>query len=469
MNNPGRMPPHSNEAEESVLGSILLDNESIYLALEKVKAEDFYKSAHKHIFEAMFALSEKLEPIDIITLSEELRRKSLLEQCGGMDYISHLTSLVPSSGNISYYSKIVRDMSVRRRLISEASTIIKDAFETRTELERFLDTVEQKILHIAGDRIGPGFSSVADIVQESIKIIEESYDKKEAITGTDTGFHNLNKLTAGFQKSDLIILAARPGMGKTSLAMSMAQSIGIEHGEAVAIFSLEMSKEQLVLRMLCSEAEVENSKVRTGFLQDRDFPRLVDAAGKIAEAPIYIDDSAALTVTDMRAKARRLHKEKKLSLIVVDYLQLMKSPLYDQHREQEIADISRSLKALAKELNIPVLALAQLNRAVEGRSDKRPMMADLRESGAIEQDADLIMFIYRDEIYNPDTEDKGVAEVILGKHRSGPTGTVRLGFHEQYTKFVNLDETHSDYTSPGNDSAERIIDLEMDMEEDMLG
>lgn len=454
-NSNARIAPHSIEAEESVLGSILLDNDSMNLALERIDPEHFYKSSHKYIYEAMKKLCDASQPIDIITLSHELKSKDLLDQCGGMDYVSHLSSLVPSSGNIAYYAKVVKDMALRRKLIHESSSIINDAFNTGEEIGEFLDSVEQKILKISDDRIGSTFSKVGDIVQSSISNIEKMYDQKDPITGVNTGFEKVNQLTAGLQGSDLIILAARPAMGKTSLALTMAQNVGIQEKLPVAVFSLEMSKEQLVLRMLCSEARVDNSKVRTGHLAERDFPRLVDAASKIAEAPIYIDDTPALTVTAMRAKARRLSRDTKLSMIIVDYLQLMRSPFYAKSREQEIADISRSLKALAKELNIPVVALAQLNRSVESRVDKRPMMSDLRESGAIEQDADLISFIYRDEVYNPETVDKGVAELILAKHRSGPTGTVRLAFSPEHTRFDNLEEHFSDTT----ESNETIIDF----------
>jgi replicative DNA helicase len=325
-----------------------------------------------------------------------------------------------------------------------ASEAVQEAFNVELNVEEFLDSVEQRFLKVSEYRVRPSFYRVGDVVSESIKMVEQLYDKKEPVTGVPTGFKVLNMITAGFQRSDLIILAARPSMGKTALALSMAQWVGIHENRGVAIFSLEMSKEQIVLRMLCSEARVGNTKVRTGHLGERDFPKLVDAASKIAEAPIFIDDTPALTITEMRAKARRLHMENPLSLIVVDYLQLMRSPTYSHSREQEISDISRSLKALAKELNIPVIALSQLNRSVESRTDKRPVMSDLRESGAIEQDADLIMFIYRDEVYNDDSPDKGVAEIILSKHRSGAIGTVRVAFSPEFTRFDNLEEDRAD-------------------------
>lgn len=433
-----RIPPHSIEAEESVLGGILLDNHVINTVLEIVTAEDFYRSSNASIFAEMQSLSDKRDPIDVITLTQALKTKGLLTEVGGVEAISRLASITPTSANSGYYSKIVKELSLRRKVIHEASEIVQDAFSTELSAEEFLDHVETKILSVAEKRSSTSFYPVSSVVQESLRLVEKMYDRKEPITGVPSGFKDLDMMTAGWQPSDLVIVAARPAMGKTSLVLSMAQWIGIHLKRPVALFSLEMSKEQLVMRMLCSEARVSASKVRTGQLSDRDFPKIVESASIIAEAPIYIDDTAALSVTEMRAKARRLHRENPLSLIIVDYLQLMRSPTYSDSREQEIADISRSLKALAKELSVPVIALSQLNRAVESRTDKRPMMADLRESGAIEQDADIITFIYRDEVYNPDTQDKGVAELIVGKHRSGPTGTVRLAFSGEYTRFDSL-------------------------------
>jgi len=435
-----RIPPHSIEAEESVLGAVLIDNHAINAAAEILHADDFYRAAHSAIFQGMMLLSDRREPIDVITLSHQLRSIGLLDNAGGMEYLGHLATLVPSSANISYYAKVVKEKALKRRVIHEASGIIQQAFDDSGEVEEFLDQVEQRILGVADVRINPTFHKVGDIVQDSIKLIEKLYDLKEPITGVPSGFMKLDEMTAGFQPSDLIILAARPSMGKTALALNISQFVGLHKRKACAVFSLEMSKEQLVLRMLCSEAQVTNSKVRTGNLSERDFPKLVDAASRIADAPIFIDDSPALTIGELRAKCRRLNKDYPLSLIVVDYLQLMRSPAYQSSREQEISDISRSLKALAKELHVPVLALSQLNRSVESRNDKRPVMSDLRESGAIEQDADLIMFIYREEIYDPGTTEKGVAEIIISKQRTGPTGTVRLAFMPEFTRFGILDE-----------------------------
>lgn len=440
-----RIPPHSTEAEESVLGAILLDNQVINEALSLLRPEDFYRASHQTVFTAMESLDLERKPIDVVTLCEKLKSLGALEECGGFDYIGKLSQLVPSSANIIYYAKLVKEKSLRRRIIHEAGNIITEAFEDTGKVEDFLDKTESRILGVADSRAHSAFFRVSDIVQESIKLVEKLYDQKEPVTGVPSGFIKLDHKTAGLQPSDLIIIAARPSMGKTALALSMVQHVGIDVKKPVALFSLEMSKEQLVLRMLCSEARVSNSKVRTGHLGERDFPRLVDAASRIAEAPIFIDDTPALPISELRAKSRRLHRDTPLSLIVVDYLQLMRSPNYIHSREQEIADISRSLKALAKELSVPVIALSQLNRSLEQRNDKRPMMSDLRESGAIEQDADLIMFIYRDEVYNQESADKGIAEVIIGKHRTGPTGMVRLAFSGEFTRFDNLAEREEDF------------------------
>lgn len=446
-----RIPPHSLDAEESVLGAILIDNDAINNAIERVQADDFYRAAHRAIFQAMVSLCDVREPVDVVTLSQKLRALGTLEEAGGIEYLSRLASAVPSAANISYYAKVVKEMSLRRKIIHEASDIIEDAFKAGDDVENFLDSTEQRILNVSDYRVSKSMFRVGELVQDSIKIVEQLYDRKEPITGVPAGFDRLDSMTAGFQPADLVIIAARPSMGKTALSLSICNHIGIHRGLAAAFFSLEMSKEQIVLRMLCSEARVDNSKVRTGHLGERDFPKLVDAASRIADAPIFIDDTAALTISELRAKARRLHRETPLSMLMVDYLQLMRSPTYSHSREQEISDISRSLKALAKELRIPVIALSQLNRSVESRTDKRPVMSDLRESGAIEQDADVIMFIYRDEVYNPDTVDKGVSELIIAKQRNGPTGTVRVAFSSNLTRFDNLEER-----------AEVISDAQMD-------
>jgi replicative DNA helicase len=446
----GRVPPQALEAEESVLGSILLDNQAINVCLERIRAEDFYKAAHQTIFEAMALLSDRREPIDIITLGQQLRSMGQLDAIGGVQSISYLASSVPNAANVAYYARMIKEMSIRRRLIHESSDIINSAFELEGDIEEFLDTTEQRILGVSDFRVNASFHRVSDIVQDSIRIVEKLYDQKEPVTGVPSGLMKLDKMTAGFQPSDLVIVAARPSMGKTALVLGWSQFVGIYHKKPVAFFSLEMSKEQLVLRMLCSESRINNSSVRTGSLTERDFARIVDGASRISEAEIFIDDTPAITITELRAKARRLHRDHQLGIIIVDYLQLLRSPAYSHSREQEISDISRSLKALAKELNVPVVALSQLNRSVESRTDKRPMMSDLRESGAIEQDADLIMFIYRDEVYNKETPDKGVAEIIIAKQRTGPTGAVRVAFSGEHTRFDNLEE--SDYGGVEDDA-----------------
>ena len=446
----GRVPPQALEAEESVLGSILLDTQSINACLERIRAEDFYKAAHQTIFEAMATLADRREPIDIITLGQQLRSMGQLDAIGGAQALSYLASAVPNAANVSYYARMIKEMSIRRRLIHESTDIINSAFELQGDIEEFLDTTEQRILGVSDFRINSSFHKVSDVVQDSIRLVEKLYDQKEPVTGVPSGLMKLDRMTAGFQASDLVIVAARPSMGKTALVLGWSQFVGIYHRKPVAFFSLEMSKEQLVLRMLCSESRINNSSVRTGNLSERDFARIVDGASRISEAEIFIDDTPALTITELRAKARRLHRDHQLGLIVVDYLQLLRSPAYSHSREQEISDISRSLKALAKELNVPVVALSQLNRSVESRTDKRPMMSDLRESGAIEQDADIIMFIYRDEVYNKDTPDKGVAEIIIAKQRTGPTGAVRVAFSGEYTRFDNLEE--SDFGGVGDDA-----------------
>jgi replicative DNA helicase len=437
----GRVPPQALDAEESVLGSILLDNQAINVCLERIRAEDFYKAAHQTIFEAMATLSDKREPIDIVTLGQQLRTMGQLDAVGGVQTLSYLASAVPNSANVPYYARAIKEMSIRRRLIHESGDIINGAFELEGDIEEFLDSTEQRILGVSDFRVSSSFHRVGDIVQDSIRIVEKLYDSKESVTGVPSGLVKLDNMTAGFQASDLVIVAARPSMGKTALVLGWSQFVGIYNRKPVAFFSLEMSKEQLVLRMLCSESRINNSNVRTGNLSERDFARIVDGASRISEAEIFIDDTPAITITELRAKARRLHRDHQLGMIVVDYLQLLRSPAYSNSREQEISDISRSLKALAKELHVPVIALSQLNRSVESRNDKRPMMSDLRESGAIEQDADLIMFIYRDEVYNKETPDKGVAEIIIAKQRTGPTGAVRVAFSGEYTRFDNLEES----------------------------
>jgi replicative DNA helicase len=435
-----KVPPQSLDAEESVLGGVLFDTHALDRVVEMLSVEDFYRESHRKIFRAMLALSEKGEPIDLITLSDILKARGELQDIGGATYLAELVDKVPSAANIGHYARIVREKAVLRSLINVCNEISSRCYSGEEDIEPFLDEAERLIFDVSEKRVRPSFFKMGDLIMDTIKTVEQLFERKELVTGVPTGFLDLDRITAGLQPSDLVIVAARPSMGKTALVLNIAQYVALHANTAVAIFSLEMSKEQLVLRMLCSEARVDNAKVRTGYLGERDFPRLAMAAGRLAEAPIYIDDTPAQNVLELRAKSRRLKREANIGLVIIDYLQLMRGLTAQENRTQELSEISRSLKSLAKELNIPVIALSQLNRQVEQRADRRPMMADIRESGAIEQDADVIMFIYRDEVYKQDSQDEGVAEVIIGKQRNGPTGTVRLTFRREYTRFDNLVE-----------------------------
>jgi len=435
-----KLPPQNIEAEQSVLGGILIENEAINKVMEILSAEDFYRDAHRKIFYAMINLSERDEPADLITLTNELRKINQLDSVGGASYITSLIDSVPTAANIEYYAKIIKEKALLRKLIETSTEIITQSYQDRGEVEEFLDEAERAFFQISEYRVRPSFYPIRYIVKESFKTIEKLFEKKELVTGVPSGFKDLDQKTAGFQRSDLIIVAGRPSMGKTAFCLNLAEYAAIEKRIPVAIFSLEMSKEQLVIRMLCSEAHVEGNRLRTGFLNESDWPRLTLAAGNLSDAPIFIDDSAALSVLELRAKARRLNAEHGLGLIIVDYLQLMKGRARTESRQQEISEISRSLKALAKEINIPIIAVSQLSRRTEERQGMRPQLSDLRESGAIEQDADLILFIYRDEVYNrsEDNPNRGKAEVIIGKQRNGPIGKIELAFLDKYTTFKEL-------------------------------
>ncbi len=435
-----KVPPQNLDAEESVLGGVLLDMHALDRVVEAMGADDFYRGSHRKIFRAMLTLSEKGEPIDLITLADTLKARGELQEIGGATYLAELADKVPSAANIAHYARIVREKAVLRSLINVCSEIVTRCYNGEEDIERFLDEAERLIFDVSEKRIRPSFFKMGDMIMDTIKLVEKLYERKELVTGVPTGFLDLDRMTAGLQPSDLIIVAARPSVGKTAFVLNIAQYVTLHANTAVGIFSMEMAKEQLVLRMLCSEARVDNAKVRTGYLGERDFPRLAMAAGRLAEAPIYIDDTPAQNVLELRAKTRRLKREANIGLVIIDYLQLMRGLDAQENRTQELSEISRSLKSLAKELNIPVVALSQLNRQVEQRADKRPVMSDIRESGSIEQDADVIMFIYRDEVYKPDSQDEGVAEIIIGKQRNGPTGTVRLAFRKEYTRFDNLVE-----------------------------
>ncbi|MBN2514443.1 MAG: replicative DNA helicase [Deltaproteobacteria bacterium] len=434
-----KIPPQNIEAEQSILGGILLDNHAINSVMEILEINDFYSEAHRKIFSAIIDLGEKSEPSDLITLSNQLRDKNQIDDIGGVAYLASLVDNVPSAANISYYSKIVKEKSILRKLIGASTAILDKSYTSTSDVENVLDDAEHAIFEISQNKIRPSFFPLKELIKDSFKTIEKLYERKELVTGVPTGFDDVDKLTSGLQNSELIIVAGRPSMGKTAFAINVAQNAAIEMGVPVAIFSLEMSKEQLAVRMLSSEARVDSQRLRKGFLGETDWPKLTTAAGKLSDAPIFIDDSPAISVLEMKAKSRRLKAETGLGLVVLDYLQLMRGRDSSLPREQEISEISRSLKALAKELNVPVVALSQLNRQVETRTDKRPQMADLRESGAIEQDADVILFIYRDEVYNKseDNPEKGLAEIIIGKQRNGPTGKVKLTFLNDYTRFEN--------------------------------
>jgi replicative DNA helicase len=434
----GRVPPQDVEAERSVLGAMLLEPSAVSDISARLSPEDFYRPAHATVFEAMLSLYGRNEPIDEVTVRAQLHAEGRLDQVGGSAFVASLTESVPTAANVGYYARIVKGRALSRRLIAAATAIAGAVYEKSDDIDLLLDTAEAKIFEVTSTRDQRSFVPVKEIVKEAFKIIEKRYEKKETVTGVPTGFMDFDRMTAGLQPADLIILAGRPSMGKTALALNMAENSAIKHQVPVAVFSLEMSKEQLVMRMLCSEARIDSHRLRGGFLKDSDWPKLAKAAGSLAEAPMYIDDSGALSVLELRAKARRLQAERGLGMIVVDYLQLMTGRSAAEGREREISEISRGLKSLAKELSVPVVALSQLNRSLEQRQDKRPMLSDLRESGAIEQDADVICFVYRDEYYHPESEAKGIAELIIGKQRNGPTGTVQLKFFNEYTRFESL-------------------------------
>ncbi len=446
-----KLPPQHIEAEQSILGGILIENEAINRVTEILDADDFYRDGHRKIFNALINLSERDEPADLITLTNELRKIDQLDSIGGASYLASLIDSVPTAANIQYYARIVKEKAILRKLIQTSTEIITQSYEDRGDVEGFLDEAERSIFEISEKRVRPSFYPIREIVKESFATIEKLFKKKEAVTGVPSGFKELDRLTAGFQPSDLIIIAGRPSMGKTAFCLDVAEYAAIDNKIPVAIFSLEMSKEQLVIRMLCSQAHVEGTRLRTGYLNESDWPKLTIAAGSLSESPIYIDDTAALSVLEMRAKARRLKADHGLGMLIVDYLQLMKGRARVESRQQEISEISRSLKALAKELNIPVIAVSQLSRKTEERTGNRPQLSDLRESGAIEQDADLILFIYRDEVYNkdPDNPNRGKAEVIIGKQRNGPIGKIDLAFLDKFTTFKDLYKGETENTYGG--------------------
>ena len=432
-----KVPPNNIEAEQSILSAILIDNDTFPEVLEILSEDDFYREAHAKIFKAMVALFERSEPADLITLSNLLKKQGQLEAVGGASYLAELVDTVPMAVNATNYARIVQEKAVLRRLIERAAAITMRCFEDKREVDDVLDFAERNIFEISENKVKPSFYALKDILPHTYQAVENAYENKSLVTGVSTGFRDLDQKTSGFQGGDLIIIAGRPGMGKTALALNIARNSSENSGEPVAVFSLEMSKEQLSLRMLSSEAGVDSARMRGGFLSQTDLAKINRAAGSLYDIPLYIDDTPSISALEIRAKARRMKMNEGLGLVMVDYLQLMKGRASAERRDLEISEISRSLKALAKELRIPVVALSQLNRRVEERTNKRPVLSDLRESGAIEQDADVIAFIYREKVYNEDLDPskKMMAELILAKQRNGPTGTVNLIFQEEYTRF----------------------------------
>ena len=439
-----KIPPHDIDAEQAVLGSMLTDKEAVNAAIESLKEDAFYRDDNRIIFQAIVNLYSKSEPIDIITLKDELESMDKFEQVGGYEYLASLPDKVPTTANVQKYIKIVEEKSILRNLIKTANEIIELGYDPTEDVEDIMDGAEKKIFDIMQSKNQKGYTPIKDVLVESFTKLEELYNRKQHITGVPTGFAELDYKTAGLHGSELILVAARPAMGKTAFALNLATNAALRGNAPVAIFSLEMSKDQLVNRILCSEAMVDSNKVRTGKLDEDDWVKLAGAIGPLSEAEMYIDDTPGISVMEIRTKCRKLKMEKNIGLVVIDYLQLVQGNKRTASREQEISEISRSLKILAKEINVPVIALSQLSRAVEQRPDHRPMLSDLRESGAIEQDADIVMFLYRDDYYNKESEKKDIAEVIIAKQRGGQTGTVELLWMGNYTKFINLERRFDD-------------------------
>ena len=443
-----RVPPQNIEAEQSVLGAMLNEKEAIPKVMEILRDTDFYREAHRVIFNAMLELYNKNEAVDMITVTEILKRDNKLEDVGGIAYVTSLANAVPTAANVTYHASIIEEKSILRQLVSVSTQIASMGYEANDDVKNIIDSAESKILEISNRKKTADFTPINEIVLDSFKSIEALMGNKNGLTGLPTGFEDLDNLTSGLHGSDFIILAARPSMGKTAFALNVVQNVAIRAAKkvggapkTVAFFSLEMSKEQLVQRMLCAEANIDSQRLRIGELRDEDWAMLINTADTLSSANIYIDDTAGITAMDMRSRARRLKAEHGLDLIVVDYLQLMQGSGKKNNngdRQQEVSEISRSLKALARELDVPVIALSQLSRSVEARQVKRPMLSDLRESGSLEQDADIVAFLYREDYYNPETENKNITELIIAKHRNGPVDTVNLFFHKQYTKFVGL-------------------------------
>jgi replicative DNA helicase len=444
-----RLPPQNIEAEQAVLGAIFLEPSSLTMASEILIPDDFYRAAHQKIFQMMLKLSDKGKAVDLITVTEELAAAKLLEDTGGVSYLSELAGSVPTAANIEYYAKIVEEKSLLRRLIRTATTIATDGYTREDEVEVLLGEAEKSILEVSGRKNAGAFHNIKDVLVRTYDNIEVMNNRVGEVTGIATGFSELDRMTAGFQRNDLIIVGARPSVGKTAFALNIAQNVAIKTGENIAIFSLEMGAEQLVMRLLCAEGNIDAQRLRTGSLTDEDWGKLTMAMGSLSNAGIFIDDTPGVRITDIRSKCRRLKQEHGLGMILIDYLQLiLGSGRSGENRQQEVSEISRSLKALARELKVPVIALSQLSRGVEQRQDKRPMMSDIRESGSIEQDADVIAFLYRDDYYDRESESKNIIEIIIAKQRNGPTGTVSLAFVKEYNKFVNLERRFDDNGVP---------------------
>lgn len=442
MEGPGiKSSPQSIEAEKSVLGSMMIDKNVIAQAVEILSAEDFYRDAHKYIFKSIVEMYQRDEPIDEITLLEHLKSTDRLEKSGGISYITEIGSSVLTTANVKSYIKIVEDKATLRKLIDSSTKIIESCYNNQDDVEKVIDVAEQKIFDLAEKKSSSDFEPLSDILERGFEQIETLFNNKGEVTGVGSGFKDLDDLTSGFQKGDMILIAARPSMGKTTFALNIAEHAALREGKSVVIFSLEMSKEQLAYKLLCSEANVDMLKLRTGNLEDKDWENIARASGPLSSAKIYIDDTAGVSIMEMRSKCRRLKIEYGIDLILIDYLQLM-SGSGEESRQQEVSEISRNIKAIAKEMQCPVIALSQLSRAPEQRADHRPMLSDLRESGSIEQDADLVMFLYRDEYYNKETEEKNVAECIIAKQRNGPVGNVKLAWIGQFSKFRNLEHNY---------------------------
>lgn len=442
-----RVPPHNHEAEQSVIGAIFLDPQALITASEILIAEDFYRTAHQKIFQTMLKLSDQGKAIDVVTVTEELAAKKEIEDVGGLSYLTELANAVPTAANIAHYAKIVEEKALLRRLIRVATKIVEDGYTREDEVEALLSEAEKKMMEVANRKNAGDFKHVKDVLVQTYDNIEQLQTRKGDVTGVPTGFRDLDRITAGFQRNDLIIVAARPSVGKTAFALNVAQSVAVQARENVAIFSLEMGAEQLVMRMICAEGNIDAQVLRTGALTNEDWGKLTMAMGSLSNSGIFIDDTPGVRINEIRAKCRRLAQEHGLGMILIDYLQLIQgSGRPGENRQQEVSEISRSLKALARELKVPVIALSQLSRGVEQRQDKRPMMSDLRESGSIEQDADIVAFLYRDDYYDKESESKNMIEIIIAKQRNGPTGTVTLAFKKEFNKFLNID--WSQHTPP---------------------